>query len=451
MLMTAAALERDIVSVAQLNQMVRELLEVSFPLIWVEGEISNLSRPASGHLYFSLKDARAQVRCALFRNRLARLGETLANGQKVLVQAQISLYEPRGDFQLIVEYLEAAGEGALRRAYDELRLRLEREGLFAAQRKQAPPTFPQRIGVITSPSGAAIRDVLNILRRRLPSLPVLVYPVAVQGEGAAEQIARTIRLADERRECDVLLLVRGGGSLEDLWAFNEEAVARAICACTLPVITGVGHETDVTIADFAADLRAPTPSAAAELASPDRLEWLRKFTALSEHLEQALKRRLQGARQSLHGKEQYLHRLHPGRRLRDQGQRLDDLEQRLRQALTVRLERVDSRFRALASRLHREAPRALLETLQGREQSLRARLIAAAQQHLARHHQRLVAAGRTLHALSPLQTLGRGYAILRRYPSGELLRQAGQAQVGEELEAWLAEGRLICEIKRIQP
>ncbi|MFZ1641930.1 MAG: exodeoxyribonuclease VII large subunit, partial [Candidatus Contendobacter sp.] len=282
---------RDIYTVSRLNQDVRALLEGEFPTLWVEGEVSNLSRPSSGHLYFSLKDAKAQIRCALFQNRAFLFRDCPRNGQQVLVRGRVSLYEPRGDFQIIVEYVEEAGAGALRRAYDELRLRLEREGLFAPERKQPLPRFPRRIGVITSPSGAAIRDVLITLRRRCPGLLVLVYPVPVQGDGAAERIAQTIRLASQRRDCDVLLLARGGGSLEDLQAFNEETVARAIFDCAIPLVTGIGHETDVTIADFAADRRAATPTAAAELASPDRLEWLHRVRLLAERLDSALQRR----------------------------------------------------------------------------------------------------------------------------------------------------------------
>ncbi|HCB13744.1 MAG TPA: exodeoxyribonuclease VII large subunit, partial [Gammaproteobacteria bacterium] len=240
-------------TVSELTQAARLLLENHLSNIWVQGEVSNLSRPSSGHLYFSLKDAKAQIRCALFQNRAWLFRESLRNGQHVLMRGRVSLYEPRGDFQVIVEYLEEAGIGALRQAYDELRLRLEQEGLFALERKQPLPCFPQRIGVITSPSGAAFRDVLTTLRRRFPSLPVLLYPVPVQGAGAGERIAQTIRKASGQRSCDTLLLVRGGGSLEDLWAFNEESVARAIVACTIPLVTGIGHETDVTIADFAAD------------------------------------------------------------------------------------------------------------------------------------------------------------------------------------------------------
>ena len=396
--------DRDIYTVSRLNQEARALLEGEFPTLWVEGEVSNLSRPSSGHLYFSLKDARAQIRCALFQNRAFLFRDCPRNGQQVLVRGRVSLYEPRGDFQIIVEYVEEAGAGALRRAYDELRLKLEREGLFAPERKLPLPCFPQRIGVITSPSGAAIRDVLTTLRRRCPNLPILIYPVPVQGDSAAERIAQTIRLASERRDCDVLLLVRGGGSLEDLWAFNQEVVARAMFACAIPLVTGIGHETDVTIADFAADLRAATPTAAAELASPDRLEGLRRVRLLAERLESALHRRFTHQRQRLAELTRRLDRAQPRHRLRDRAQRLDDLDQRLRAAVRQRLETVSQRLRGLSGHLN---------------------------------------------ALSPLATLERGYAIVRRQPDGVILRRADAARVGDALEALLSQGRLHCQVTAI--
>ena len=401
-----ARLSRDIYTVSRLNQDVRALLEGEFPALWVEGEVSNLSRPSSGHLYFSLKDAQAQIRCALFQNRAFLFRDCPRNGQHVLVRGRVSLYEPRGDFQIIVEYIEEAGAGALRRAYDELRLKLEREGLFAPERKQPLPRFPHRIGIITSPSGAAIRDVLTTLRRRCPGVPVLLYPTPVQGDGAAERIASMIRLATERRDCDVLLLARGGGSLEDLQAFNAEVVARAICACPIPLVTGIGHETDITIADFAADLRAATPTAAAELASPDRLEWLRRVRLLAERLDGALQRRLAEQRLRLAELTRRLDRAQPRHRLRDRAQRLDDLDQRLRTAMRQRLETTAQRLRGLSGHLH---------------------------------------------ALSPLATLDRGYAIVRQLPGGEILRRADAVHIGDVVEVLLSRGRLYCRITATEP
>jgi len=391
-------------TVSRLNQEARYLLEDVFPHIQVLGEVSNLSRPSSGHVYFSLKDASAQIRCALFQNRALLFRDGPRNGQQVLARGRVSLYELRGEFQLIVDGLEEAGAGALWQAYDALRLQLEREGLFAAECKKPLPRFPQRIGVISSPTGAALRDVLTTLGRRCPQTPVLLYPVPVQGDGAAERITAAIRLASQRQDCDVLLLVRGGGSLEDLQAFNAEIVARAIFECAIPLVTGVGHETDVTIADFAADLRAATPTAAAELAGPDRQEQLRQFQRLDERLARALRRRLDQQRQRLDQWAQRLARQHPRRRLQDRAQRLDELDYRLRQALQNRLQAVTQRLQAMSGRLH---------------------------------------------ALSPLATVQRGYAIARRYPEGEILRRAADAQMGDVIEILLGEGRLRAEIKAV--
>ncbi|MBK8754360.1 MAG: exodeoxyribonuclease VII large subunit [Candidatus Competibacteraceae bacterium] len=442
--MTIAVPDRVPYTVSRLNQEVRSLLEGEFSVLWVEGEVSNLSRPSSGHLYFSLKDAKSQVRCALFQNRAFLFRDCPRNGQQVLVRGRISLYEARGDFQIIVEYVEEAGAGALLQAYDELRLRLEREGLFAPERKQPLPRFPRRIGVITSASGAALRDVLSVLRRRCPCLPVLLYPVPVQGEEAAERIASAIRVASQRRDCDVLLLVRGGGSLEDLWAFNQETVARAIHACPIPLVTGIGHETDVTVADFAADLRAATPTAAAELASPDRLEWQHRVELLAEQLENAIQRRLAHQRQKLDELARRLNRLQP--RLRDATQRLDELDQRLRQALHHRLERERLRLAGWAGRLKAQTPAIRLRDAQQRLDTLEQQLPAAIRLHLYTASHQLQSLGRNLHSLSPLATLNRGYAIVRRYPSGEILRRADEAHIGETVEMLLSKGHLRCEI-----
>jgi exodeoxyribonuclease VII large subunit len=292
-------LERVIYSVSQLNDQVKDLLEHSFPPLWVEGEISNFSCPASGHWYLSLKDSQAQVRCAMFRNRNQGLGFQPKNGLQVLARGRPGLYAPRGEFQLILDQIEPAGEGALRRAFELLKQKLQAEGLFDETYKQALPTVPDRIGIITSPTGAALRDILNVLRRRFPLGQVVIYPVPVQGTEAAPAIVRALKTAAERQECDLLVVARGGGSLEDLWAFNEESVARAIHACPLPVVSGVGHEIDFTIADFVADLRAPTPSAAAELVSPDVAEWRTRLLRLPAQLAVQQGRRLQQLGQSL--------------------------------------------------------------------------------------------------------------------------------------------------------
>ena len=443
-------LQRDIYTVSRLNQAVRQLLEGGFPLIWVAGEVSNLSRPSSGHCYFSLKDGQAQVRCALFRHRALLLHACLANGQQLLVRARISLYEPRGDFQLLVEYLEEAGAGLLRLAFEELRRRLAQEGLFDSARKRPLPCFPRRIGVITSPTGAAIRDVLSVLRRRFPALSVLLYPAPVQGADAGARIAQAIGLASQRQDCEVLLLVRGGGSLEDLWAFNEESVARAIVACRIPLVSGVGHEIDITIADLAADVRAPTPSAAAELVSPDRLEWLQRFARLQERLDAAQRRRLLTGRQRLELLAQRLFRQPPGRRLQARAQRLDELEQRLRRARQLQLERLQARLEGLKVQLRLQAPLPRLKRLEEQHQALGARLETTMHRCLEKQAQRLAQAGQALHTLSPLQTLGRGYAIVRRYPQGGIIRRASQVRLAETVEAVLGEGRLLCRVEKVE-
>jgi exodeoxyribonuclease VII large subunit len=330
--LSSVSLQRDVYSVSRLNREARGLLESAFPRLWVEGEISNLARPVSGHLYFTLKDARAQVSCALFRNRATRLGFSPENGSQVLIQAQVSLYEARGNYQLIVNQMEEAGDGALRRAFEQLKNRLHKEGLFEAQHKQPLPRLPRCIGVITSPSGAAIRDVLTVLRRRFPGIPVIIYPTQVQGETAAGQIVAAIQTADSRAECDVLLLTRGGGSLEDLWPFNEEVVARAVFACKLPMVSAVGHEIDFVITDFVADQRAATPSAAAELLSPDQTELDNRFRQLDSRLYALLRQRLQQHRDQLNWLTKRMQQSHPGRQLQQQAQRLDDLELRLSRA-----------------------------------------------------------------------------------------------------------------------
>jgi len=326
---------RNVLSVSLLNEQVRDLLENSFPHLWVEGEISNLAQPSSGHLYFTLKDAGAQIRAAMFRGNNRLLQFAPKNGQQVLVKARLSLYAPRGDYQLIVEQMEEAGLGALRRAFDELRLRLQAEGLFAAERKRPLPEHVRHLAVITSPTGAAIRDILSVLRRRFPGLPVTLLPVPVQGREAAPAIVRALALANAQPQFDAILIARGGGSLEDLWAFNEEVVARAIAGSRLPVVSGVGHETDFTIADFVADVRAPTPSAAAELLSLDGAELLGSLEGFELLLARALHTQLQRLGQQLTHLRARLR--HPGQRLHDLAQRLDELELRLQRAIRLKL------------------------------------------------------------------------------------------------------------------
>ncbi len=419
-----AAAGRDIYSVARLNREARLLLESGLGTVWVQGEVSNFSRPGSGHWYFTLKDRDAQLRCAMFRQRNLLARCTPREGQLVLARGRVSLYEPRGDYQLLVEQLEDAGEGALQRAFEELRARLGAEGLFAAARKRPLPAVPDRIGVITSPTGAAIHDILHVLAQRFPAAAVLVYPVPVQGAAAAPAIAAALDLASARAECDVLILARGGGSLEDLWAFNDERVARALARCSLPVVSAIGHETDVTIADFVADLRAPTPSAAAQLVVPDRRVWQQRLALLARRFESAMQRSLLEAASQLRARRERLGRAHPGARLGQHAQRLDELEQRLRRGFGARL-------RATATQLEAQA----LRTAAAVE-----RLRAAGQRALTAAGNRVELAARALQAVSPLATLERGFAIMARPGGAPLVRRAAELRIGEDVEARLADG-----------
>ena len=415
---------RDIYTVARLNREARLLLESGLGTVWVEAEVSNFSRPASGHWYFSLKDRDAQLRCAMFRQRNLLARCTPRDGQRVLARGRVSLYEPRGDYQLLIEQLEDAGEGALRRAFEELRARLNAEGLFATERKRPLPAVPERIGVITSPTGAAIRDILHVLALRFPAADVLIYPVPVQGAAAAPAIAAALDLASERNECDVLILARGGGSLEDLWAFNDERVARALARCGLPVVSGVGHETDVTIADFVADVRAPTPTAAAQLVVPDRQVWQQRLVLFARRFGAAMQRTLLEASARVRVRQDRLGRAHPGSRLRQHAQRLDELELRLRRALGTRLRAASAGIEASA-----------LRTM-----AIAGRLRAAGQRALASAASRVELATRALQAVSPLATLERGFAIVARPGGTPLIRHAAELRSGEDIEARLADG-----------
>jgi exodeoxyribonuclease VII large subunit len=435
---------RDIYSVTRLNTEVRDLLESSFPALWVEGELSNLARPASGHLYFSLKDASSQVRCAMFRANNRLLTFEPENGQHVLARARVSLYPARGDYQLIIEHLEAFGEGALQRAFEALKRRLAAEGLFDVSRKRPLPALPRRIGVITSPSGAAVRDILTVTQRRFPAIPIRIYPVSVQGAGAAEQIAQALRLASERGDCDVLVLARGGGSLEDLWAFNEEAVARAIAACQVPVVTGVGHEVDVTIADFAADHRAATPSAAAEAVTPDQLAWRQHLAKMEARLATLLHARLRLEGQRVAWLGQRLQ--HPKRRLQELAQRLDGLSLRLAAAARGRLRRADTRLQQSRAKLQKQHPESVLIMLRARTGYLQQRLVTALRHALARRRAELMGLARSLHTVSPLSTLDRGYAIITTHPEGRLVRSVEQTQPGHRVQARLSDGALLCTV-----
>jgi exodeoxyribonuclease VII large subunit len=439
--------ERDIYSVSRLNREVRILLERGFGSLWLEAEISNLARPSSGHWYFSLKDAAAQVRCCMFRQRNMLCGFAPRDGQKVLVRARIGLYEPRGEYQLVIDHMEDAGLGALKRQFEELSARLAAEGLFAPERKRALPFLPKRIGVITSPTGAAIRDILHVLARRFAAVPVLIYPVAVQGAAAAAEIVAALRLAGQRAECDVLILARGGGSLEDLWAFNDETLARAIVASPIPVVSGIGHEIDFTIADFAADVRAPTPSAAAEIAVPDGEEWLASVQRLGQRLQRGMRRRVEGQNERLRWLIGRAALVSPSARLAQQWQRADDLEQRLSRALRQILADRRLELGEMRSRLWQLSPVVRVQRTTALYGALLARLRAAGLAQLHRARERLSPLVRTLNAVSPLATLERGYAIVS-FESGVVLRNAADAPPGTIIEARLSSGSLRAKVER---
>jgi len=434
--------ERNVYTVSRLNREVRLLIEKGLGVVWVEGELSNLSIPSSGHWYFSLKDRDAQLRCAMFRQRNSGLGFTPKAGQQVLARGRVSVYEPRGDYQFIVEHLEEAGVGALKREFERLKAKLASEGLFALERKRSLPRFPRRIGVITSPSGAAIRDVLHILARRFPPASILVYPTPVQGEAAIAALVEAVELASGRAECDVLILARGGGSIEDLWAFNDERVARAIHGCRVPVVTGIGHEIDFTIADFVADARAPTPSGAAELVAPDRNACVEALSRTLERLTACMRRELRAVGSRFEGAGLRLKLAHPGVRLTQQEQRLDDLEQRLSGAMRSALHSDRTRISEMFTRLVHQSPEHSVREYRLRYSSLAGRLDHALKERLSRAEHRFNIAVRALNTISPLATLERGFAMVRSVPDGHVVTSVESVQVGDEIEAVLARGRL---------
>lgn len=391
--------DETIYNVSELNRMVQNLLEDSFLPIWVEGEISNFACPRSGHWYFSLKDKHAQVRCVLFQGR-HRYNEALTDGAHVLARAKISFYAVRGEFQLLIEQLEPAGEGALRKAFEQLKAQLAAEGLFDTRHKKPLPKFPKVIGIITSENGAALRDICSILKKRFASIAIIVYPCLVQGKMAAGQIVRQLNCANQRQECDLIILARGGGSLEDLWPFNEEKVARAIFESCLPIISAIGHETDVTIADLVADCRAATPSMAAQLASPEKREYEDLLNKTVRHLSKLMHDQLSLYQQRLENLGKRLR--HPRQRLHDNMQRLDDLTLRLNLSMKTQLQT---------------------------------------------HRQTLSGLSRTLHAVSPLSSLARGYAILTHIKTQQIIRGSEEIRIGDKLIAKIASGKLLCVVE----
>lgn len=439
----------DVFSVTALNRSVKEMLEQTFGLIWVQGEISNLARPHSGHLYFSLKDTGAQIRCAMFKGYNRYLKFAPEQGQMVLARARIGLYEPRGDYQLIIEHMELAGSGALQVRYEAILQRLKAEGLFDATLKIPLPPTPQTIGIITSPTGAAVQDVLNVLKRRYPFADVIIYPTLVQGEQAADAIAQAIDRANQRRECDVLILCRGGGSIEDLWAFNEPSVAYAIARCELPLVSGVGHETDVTIADFVSDVRAPTPSAAAELVSPDQLTFKARYEKSQARLQSHLRNYIRQSQQHLNQMAKRLQNCHPERQLHHKSQRCDELEARLKRAIQQKLEQARTHQSNTKRRLLQATPITRIQRLKQHIQQQQQQIIQYHDHALQQQAHQLYTLMEKLNAVSPLATLQRGYAIA--YDAENIpLRRYNDVRKGDEIRVQLAQGQLHCHITKTQ-
>ncbi len=442
------ASSNDILTPNQLNTLARDLLESAFPLVWVEGELGSVSRPASGHLYFTLKDARAQVRAAMFKPKSQWLKFIPREGMRVLVRGRLTLYEARGDYQLILDHMEEAGEGALRRAYDELKARLEAEGLFDPARKRPMPAHVRRLAVITSPSGAAVRDVLSVLERRFPMLEVELLPSLVQGATAAPQITSLLRQADASGRYDVILLTRGGGSLEDLWAFNDEQLARAVAASTTPVVSAVGHETDFSLTDFAADLRAPTPSVAAELLVPDQRDLALRVRRLAQRLNQLQVHALGQAMQRADRAALRLQAHSPQARLSLLEHRQQAAFARLQSQWRQQLERRTARLAHAATGLRGNQPQRRLNALAEKLATLAPRAHAAMTRQLQGDALRLRGMARSLEAVSPLATVARGYSILTRVEDGALVRSAAQVKPGEQLRARLSEGELQLRVEQ---
>ncbi len=440
----------NIFTVSRLNTTVRQLLENEMGLVWLSAEISNFTQPSSGHWYFTLKDDGAQVRCAMFRNSNRRVTFRPQHGQQILVRASITLYEPRGDYQLIVESMHPAGEGLLQQQFEQLKARLAAEGLFDQQFKQPLPDPARQVGVITSATGAALHDVLRVLHRRDPSLPVVIYPTAVQGVDAPAAIVRAIELANLRDECDVLIVGRGGGSLEDLWSFNDERVARAIFASRLPIVSAVGHETDVTIADFVADLRAPTPSAAAELVSRNQVELLRRLQSQQQRMEMAMDFYLAEQQRRFTRTQHRLQQQHPQLRLARQQTTLFQLQRRLGEALDQRLRLANRQQDRLMQRLNTQQPQGRILRAQQQLQQWHYRLQQGMEKQLNHDRQRFGRLAAQLEGVSPLATLARGFSVTTD-TQGQVIKKTGQLQAGDLLRTRLDDGWVESQVTALEP
>jgi len=444
-----ARVDDDVYTVSRLTQEIKDRLELNFSSLRVEGEISNFRVPSSGHFYFTLKDETSQIRVVMFRSRNQALPFLPEDGMQVTVRAGLTVYAPRGEYQLIAEWMEPRGQGHLQRAFEALKQKLAAEGLFDPERKRPLPVLPSCIGLVTSPTGAAIRDILTVLWRRFPNLPVRFCPVRVQGDQAAEEIADALRLLNEDGRAEVILLGRGGGSLEDLWAFNEEVVARAVAASAIPVISAVGHEIDFTISDFVADLRAPTPSAAAEQVIPEKEGLLLQTETLADRLAGATRNVLARKQERLHHLSRRLR--HPGRRVQEGFLRLDELSERLVAAHRRYLREQRCRFEGVEGILMRASPSRKREEGAARLETARRALDRFMLHVLDRKRRQWNENDGRLHSLSPMGVLSRGYSITRQLPSGKIIRDAGATRAGDLVEIVLGRGELDCRVETVRP
>ena len=434
--------EQSIISVSELNKKAKSLLEKGIPKLWIEGEISNLAKPASGHMYFSLKDEMSQIRCAWFKQRQLQNTLNIVNGSKMLALGKIGLYEPRGEYQFIVEKMEIAGEGDLKRKYEDLKRKLSAEGIFSEENKSELPNLPKRIGVITSPSGAAVQDILTVLNRRFPIIPIIIFPVAVQGEQAAPQIQNALEKANFRADCDLLILARGGGSLEDLWAFNEEIVARAIFDSEIPIISAIGHETDVTISDFTADLRAPTPSGAAELAVPDQHDWIKSIDNISEKINTIITQQINSKSQLSDWINKRLSQSSPMMTVKRQIEKSNNLQKMLSSSILQNLSRQEKNIHQLKSNLNEVSPRLKIHTQLSRIKELNQKITSCSDHLLEGLNNRIKLASKTLNSVSPLRTLDRGYAIARDAKTKNVIMSADTIEIENDIEVKLAKGEI---------
>ena len=438
--------EIKIISVTELNKLAKSLLENGIPKLWIEGEISNLARPASGHIYFSLKDETSQIRCAWFKQRQSINANDISNGMKMLALGKISLYQPRGEYQFIIEKMETAGEGDLKRKYEELKQKLFNEGLFDREKKLQIPKLPKKIGVITSPSGAAIRDVLSILKRRFPLLPIVIFPITVQGDNAVPDIENALKKANLRADCDVLILTRGGGSLEDLWAFNEEIVARAIHASEIPIISAIGHETDTTIADFVSDIRAPTPSGAAEIVTPDQNELLKLLETLFGRIEHETNQYINSKSQSMDWLSKRLSQSNPIMTVRKQIEISGNLRKLLFSSIGRNLSLHSKAVDSLKFRLNSSSPKLEIQKATSHLSEMQLKITTSTKSSVTKLNSQLTALGKTLDSLSPLKTLERGYAVARDSKTKKIISNSEKVSINSQIDIKLAKGEIAANV-----